>query len=403
MPERADLIRTAVVELRDRLAPPVGMLPLIDPGEWEGQLPPVREWAWHEWMPAAQATYLTGAGSAGKSLFAQQLATCMALGKPCLGVETRQAVSLYLTCEDDAKELQRRQSAICEALDVSLAELSGKLHLVTLMGAMGNELASFDQQNVMETSPAWERLRATVLAIRPGFIALDNVAHLFAGNENIRAQVAAFCNLMNALASETGATVLFIGHPNKAGADYSGSTAWENQVRSRLFLNWLKSDDGSILDPDARVLARAKANYARNGETIDFRWFRWAFVLKDDLPPGEADAVAAHMLARRQDETFLACLAKATEERRNVSSSRAAQNYAPRLFATMPTGRGTTEIGFEAALERLLHEGVILDAQPVFKRANRQVVTGLGFAPNPAPNPAPTDAPTCTKPFGEPL
>jgi RecA-family ATPase len=49
------------------------------------------------------------------------------------------------------------------------------------------------------------------------------VAHLFAGNENDRGEVTRFINALNRLAGETGAAVLLLGHPNKAGDSYSGS------------------------------------------------------------------------------------------------------------------------------------------------------------------------------------
>src|SRR3546814_19737218 len=70
-----------------------------------------------------QATYLTGPGSAGKSLLGQQLATCHALGRPFLGVDTRGGPALYITCEDDKDELHRRQAAICRALHGQPADL----------------------------------------------------------------------------------------------------------------------------------------------------------------------------------------------------------------------------------------------------------------------------------------
>lgn len=182
--------------------PPTAMLPLLDPGAWQDKPAPPRTWALHEWIPTKQATYLTGAGSSGKSLLAQQLATCIALGCPFLGVETRQSAAIYLTCEDDADELHRRQLAICAALDAEPRELSGKLHLVSLAGAIGNELATFDPNGRMATTEAWATLHATVLQTGAGFVALDNVAHLFAGNENkqadatraLRAAVAAGLN-----------------------------------------------------------------------------------------------------------------------------------------------------------------------------------------------------------------
>src|SRR3546814_20697914 len=48
--------------------------------------------------------------------------------------------------------------------------------------------------------------------------------------------LASFVSLMNRLAMKVDGSVLLIGHPNKAGDSFSGSTAWENQVRSRLFM-----------------------------------------------------------------------------------------------------------------------------------------------------------------------
>lgn len=358
----------------------LGLLPLIDPGLWEDKDVPKREWAWHEWIPARQTTYFTGAGGTGKSWVGQLLATCSALGLPCFGVPMTQAVAIYITCEDGPDELHPREEGMCQALGVPLSALSGKLHLVSLAGAIGNELAVFDVLGRMQTTPAWETLRKTVLATRARFIVLDNVAHLFAGNENIRNQVAAFCGLLNLLAAETGAAVVLISHPNKAGDNFSGSTAWENQVRSRIFLDRPKDEDGLVLDADERRLTRAKANYARTGEQIAFRWHHGAFVRHEDLPEGLADTLAAEGQAAQDNERFLACLAKATTEKRAASLSRAAPNYAPRIFARMPTAHGMTERAMRDAMERLLHLGTIESGVRVYQRDNRAWATGLGLA-----------------------
>ncbi len=341
--------------------PPAKMLPLLDLGAWEGMETPAREWVLTDWIPARQATYLTGPGSAGKSLLAQQLCTCIALGLPFLGVETRQAVAIYVTCEDDADELHRRQKAICEALGVPLRALVGKLHLVSLAGAIGNELATFDPNGRMIVADAYRTVRETATATGAGFVTLDNVAHLFAGNENIRNQVAAFCGLLNQLAHamDDGA-VLFLGHPNKAGADYSGSTAWENQVRSRLFMETPKDGDGNVLDPDARVLARGKANYARNGETLPFRWHCWAFIREDDLPKDQRAALAATIASNSENDAFLACLgARASQgEGRGVGPS-PGSNYAPVQFEGMAQARGLKKEALRRAMDRLFTIGRI--------------------------------------------
>src|SRR3546814_19646690 len=49
------------------------LLPLIDPAQWQDVEPSERQWAWAGNIPHRQATYLTGPGSAGKSLLGQQL------------------------------------------------------------------------------------------------------------------------------------------------------------------------------------------------------------------------------------------------------------------------------------------------------------------------------------------
>ena len=53
------------------------LLPLLNPADWQGQEVPSREWAWADYIPHRQATYLTGPGSPGKSLLSQQLCTCI--------------------------------------------------------------------------------------------------------------------------------------------------------------------------------------------------------------------------------------------------------------------------------------------------------------------------------------
>jgi RecA-family ATPase len=355
---------------------------LINPALWEGQDIPEREWALAGWIPKGQATYLTGPGSAGKSLMSQQLATCISLGLPFMGVPTAQAHALYLTCEDDRDELHRRQVHVCKALGVPLSALSDKLFLASLTGETDTELCTFSDRGELRASKRFRGLEAAARAQSITFIALDNVAHLFPGNENVRHEVAAFMSLLNRLALNIGGAVLLIGHPNKAGDSFSGSTAWENQVRSRLFLTTPTEADGSILERDARVLSRQKANYAQNGGELRFYWHEWAFITEDALPIRQSPIARAAI----EDEAFMRCLEKAKEERRNVSPSVSAQNYAPRVFNKMPLGKGIGVRGFEAAMHRLLDRGEIRDREQVFKRDNRNWVFGLaGVGPMVAP------------------
>lgn len=358
---------------------PIDAPVLIDAGDWHGQPEPRRAYVVPGWVPAGEVTYLTGRGAAGKSLLTQGLASSTALGLAWLGQSTARSVALYVTCEDDAGELHRRQLAICAAMRVPLSDLRRWLGIVSLTGAINSELAVFDAQGRMTPTPAYHWLSQTIAAMNARFVVLDNVAHLFAGNENIRNQVAAFIGLLNALAKETGAAIVLIGHPNKTGEGYSGSTAWENQVRTRLFLSIPQDDNGTIRDPDARILTRAKANYGRAGEALTFRWYDGAFVRDADMADQERAKVAASCQASFEDEAFLRCLAAATEQKRAVSHNKGT-NYAPVMFARMPESGSLNALAMERAMERLFHNGKLLAGEFLWLDNYRKPKVGLKLA-----------------------
>lgn len=372
--------------------PPAKLLPLLDLSTWASREPKAREWALTSWIPARQATYLTGPGSAGKSLIAQQLCTCVALGIPFMGIETRQATALYVTCEDDADELERRQKAICESLGVDRAAVVGKLHLVSLQGEIANELVQFDPSGRMIVTDAYRALEATALAIGAAFIALDNVAHL-TPEEIQRSKVAGFVNLLNRLAIATDGAVLFLGHPNKNGDPFSGSTAWENQVRSRLYMETPAGDDGLALDRDARVLSRQKSNYAQNGETLAFRWHHGAFIRDADLPEDQRAQMAATLQASADNAIFLACLAERNRQRRPVSEH-PGPNYAPSQFAVMAESRGIGKARLLSAMDRLFRIGRVERGFLWRDTAKGRDLEGLReVSPNASPNAPQTPSP----------
>ena len=353
---------------------------LIDTHQWATRSPPPLRWALDRLMPLGHSTYLTGVGASGKSLVGQQLATCVAFDLPFLGIPVTQSPALYLTCEDDEDELHRRQAAICRQLGIGIEDVPGKMHLISLAGELGAELMELDERGHLEGSEAYHKLENTIRSIGAKFVVLDNVAHLFAGNENDRHDVAAFCALMNRLARAISGAVLFIGHPNKSGDAFSGSTAWENQVRSRIYMETPKDGDGTARDPDLRVLRTGKSNYSQMGFEIEFRWHCGAFARDQDLPADAHSEIASTVLAAKENAAFLACLDKLTSECRASSSRKSASNYAPRLFVAMPKGKGYKEYQFEAAMNRLLHSGEMRDDQQLWKRPNRTYQTGLGRA-----------------------
>lgn len=375
--------------------PPPEAFTLADLTAWSRTAPRPKPFIMPGFIPARELTLATGAGGANKSTFGQQLATCCAAGIPMLGIDVMTVKALYITAEDDEDRLHWMQSHICNAVGVDIASLSGRLHLASLRGRLGNEIATFGLDGTLHPSASFALLRATIEQTQAGLVVLDNAAHLFVGNENDRQQVTAFVNLLYSLCRDLGATVILVAHTNKAGDSYSGSTAWLNAVRSQIIL---ERPEGSP-DPDERVLLLGKANYARQGQEVRFRWHDFALVRNEDLPPDQRAEIFATVKAAAVDERFLECLTKATQERRNVSVASSASNYAPKMFAKMAIGKPYTVHDYAEAMERLLHLSVIANHVRVFQRDNRQWVHGLGIVEsctNPCTDPAPSDAPTST-------
>jgi RecA-family ATPase len=139
-----------------------------------------------------------------------------------------------------------------------------------------------------------------------------------------------------------------------SGSGLSGSTAWNNAVRSRLYLAHPMGDNDAEPDEDARVLSRMKANYARAHDAMDLIYRDGGFACRH----GETGMVGA-ILHRATDALFLRLLDATTAEGRSVSESPNACNYAPRAFARRPDREGRTRQDFVHSMERLFATGAI--------------------------------------------
>lgn len=357
-----------------------GYLPYIDGRDWIGKKAPPRQWLWPDRIPLGQTVLLTGIGGSGKSLFAQQLSTCIGASELFLGERIRPMRAIYVTCEDSEEELIRRQISICEATGVPFDWLMGTedFSLVSLAGVVGNDLMVRNAKGAWGATERFDMLAENCdpHGASPLFLVLDNLAHFFSGDENNRQDVTAFLNLLNKLCVDYGATILLVGHPNKAGDDYSGSTAWPNAVRHHLVLKCPEDEE----DEDIRVLSNAKTNYARRGVELRMLWHRWAFVPPDSLPADMIEQRASAARVARENELFLQCLAACTEKRRAVSHS-PGRNYAPRVFAGMPEAKRLKESAFTQAMERLIHLGRIELDVALWRGPDRHWKQGLRETP----------------------
>lgn len=338
------------------LHPPIQTFALADLAAWDRAEATPKGFIMPGFVPEHELTLATGAGGANKSTFGQQLATCCAAGVPMLGIEVRKGSALYITAEDDEDRLHWMQKHICRALGVSMADIAGDLHLASLRGRLGNELATFDGEGKLRPSATFGILKATIIQTSASLVVLDNAAHLFAGNENDRQEVTAFVNLLYSLCRDLGVTIILVAHANKAGDSYSGSTAWLNAVRSQIVV---QRPEGAM-DPDERLLTLGKANYARPGEELRFRWHDFALKLDSDLPDTTRVEMAESIAVAGANAAFLGCLrARAAQgEGRGVGPS-SGPNYAPAQFEGMPEAKGYKKDKLKAAMDRLFSLGRI--------------------------------------------
>jgi RecA-family ATPase len=349
----------------------------ITPIAWaglEGREPPAREFIVEDWLPVGVTTSLYGIGGVGKTLLAQILGTCAATGKPFLGLPTKKVPVLGVFCEDDDDELWRRQHRINRMVNLRMADLDG----FTAQGRLGmaNLLMVFPKGRPPEPLPLLAAIEAQAKEGGSRLIILDNVAQMFGGEENARAEVTVFLNALNGLARRLQAAVLLLGHPPKSGAEYSGSTAWHSVVRCMWTLTRIteKDDDGETV-PDRIALTKHKANYAPEREEIRLHWVDG--VLRRDDGEAPMSSVDANFHRHNARQAFLGALDELTAQRRNVSHAVRAGNYAPKAMKQAGLAEGFTKGDLGRAMNDLFAEKVITADAPLWRKANRHWVTGL--------------------------
>jgi RecA-family ATPase len=193
---------------------------------------------------------------------------------------------------------------------------------------------------------------------------LETAADIFAANENSRRIVRQFIGTLTGLAIDIKCAIVLLAHPSKAGMasgdNYSGSTAWNGSVRSRLSLEYAakpkpRDNEDDNIDRNVRILKHAKSNRGARLEDIKLRWEGGVFV-RTGAPGGQIDRALA---ASRADEKFLKLLDWHDVTGSNVSASRTANNFAPTTFSKHPDRDGISKAVFEAAMHRLLKAGHI--------------------------------------------
>ena len=325
------------------------------PVQWDWNAVPERLWIVEDLVPAGGVTLLSGDGGLGKSLLVQQLATAAALGRGWIGLPVRPCRVLALFCEDDLDELQRRQRDICRYYDCGFEHLEN-LHLCSRAGD-GAILMDFNRRtDEGQITELYGQIVTYVRHHRIELVVIDTAADVFSGNENARPQVRAFIQRLRHLARDSGGAVVLTSHPSVAGlqngSGISGSTAWHNSVRSRLYFHRVKDDEDSSGE---RVLKTMKSNYGRLGDTVRVRWQDGVFV-PVVLPNPNANAVDRIKL----DQAVLAGLRYLVSHGVMVPADQYATKGLATVVRKLPSCKKYTWSDVVKAQERLEREGKIV-------------------------------------------
>lgn len=330
---------------------------LTAPIALQGLEVPRRSWVVPAWVPSAQVTMLGGDGGIGKTLVAQQLLTACAAGRDWLGLPASHIKACGFFCEDDLDELHRRQCAINEHYQIEFGDLED-LGWHSFAGAETSLVDYGAYHEPPMTTEVYAQITTTAVNFGAQLVVLDSLHDFFTGNENDRAHARYFVNRLRDLAVAIKGAVVFTAHPSltglSSGSGYSGSTAWNNAVRSRLYLQRPKDDGNGDVDSDERELKAMKTNYARSGATLKLAWREGVMVAIEE-PTG----IFAHIDHRRAETAFLELLRAVTAEGRPVSDNSRAGNFAPKLFSSRPDRQGFGRQEFSRAMEGLFTAGVI--------------------------------------------
>lgn len=325
---------------------------------------PEYEWLIEHWL-GWHTTLLSGRGSTGKTLLAQQLGTALALGNEFIGPARSPLRVLMWACEDDEKELWRRQERICKDQGALLGQLQGSLWIDARLG-LKNELYGPGEYGKMGWGGAYGELLAQIEETQAEVLILDNIGHAFAGSENNRHDVTTFCAGIAGLVPDRPFASILIGHIAKGvGSEYAGSTAWENAVRMRWYMGEKLPDEqehNGDDEPDSsvRFLCKRKANYTAL-DYVQLNYNEGVFKVNRANGANGADGsgLTGSLRFRQAQRVVLDGLAKLTKMGMSAGSTKG-PNFLPNLIAEYKLNEDLGRGDIKNAMQSLMLAGTLI-------------------------------------------
>ena len=337
-------------------APKRKPLQWADTSTWDAEPCPRREWAVMDRIPLRQVTLFSGEGAIGKSIVELMLGVAHVMAKDWLGSLPEPGGAFYFGCEDDEAELRIRLTAIGEHYGTTFNELKANGFRFKSLAGEDAVLGAADRSGIIKSTAFYNQLYEEAGDLKPKHIGIDTSADVFAGNEIDRNQVRQFVSLLRRLAMVSNGSVVLLSHPSltgiNSGTGLSGSTAWHNSVRARMYMTAPKIEPGEQPDGDLRELQFKKSNYGPVPDSLVLRYQHGLFLPEAGMSNLDKAAREAAV-----EDTFIAIAKKLERRGEELSVARTSHGYAPTIIARQPEAKGIRKAEFVAALGRLIDRG----------------------------------------------
>lgn len=240
-------------------------------------------------VPAREVTLLGAHGGVGKSMLMLMWAVHAALGRKFLGLRVTAGPACFYSGEDPPEIVRWRYSKLVDSMELNDQQLEQLAHCLFILDASEQPclyVKTYDRDGgvMLNTTPQFERLQR--LIARKGILHnfVDNASSVASINEIDRHEVDSFIRALRFVGrrrdvvarttvSDVRTATVLAAHVNKVVSNqagkgdptvqaYSGSTAWHNACRSRLYLD-LAGDQLSEL-----VLSHGKSNHGERADSI---------------------------------------------------------------------------------------------------------------------------------------
>ena len=329
----ADVLEVLLSSASTPAAPPLpfAVVPFADLTTAE-PAPPA--FVWEGLIPAGHVTLLAAHGGTGKSMVALMLAVSVALGLPLFGIPTRRGNAAFYSGEDGAALLRYRLRLVCRAMGVSVDDLAGRLFILDATDDDPTLFAEVTTAGRREgvTTGVYASLREFIAGNGVSLVVVDNASDAFDASEIDRARVRGFMRALARIARERDAGVLLLAHVDKGTSrgerddseGYSGSTAWHNSARSRLFMS--RDKEGAL------VVRHQKCNVGKLRDPLRLVWPEGGIPQVDEAFGPVVQGIAD----RGQTKALLKLIAEFTERGEFVTTATTSRTHAAKLLHQEP-------------------------------------------------------------------